>query len=434
MDPTGRLAFHTGYPNLAYSQSDAFFSFAPIYLALAGTPVQLDEFTNPLSHKSSLGAFMPIPRHRWAVGVTAPRSVALAPFNVWLRAKLAVLVGIMLLSALLAALLARFYAHRVRALQMLARALGRGEMGQRVAIQTGDELEELGAAFNEMASQVAQRQAEVDRLRAQAERHASQLDAIIASVPDAIFLASPDGRLFDANPAGCRLLGLKSRSELDRTAVRPPPALRAPARGWSPLARGRASPEPRLGRRDVHRHGAAAAQPRRDGPAGQRQRSSGPRLLRADRPRRDRRPRHHPSGSRWRRSAPSCSIASWRCRAISQALVREVELERIAHVAIEQSLHALGADAVGLWLAKPDHPELSLISSHGLTPRVREELQPHLLRCAAAHRSRGPVGTLQVVESLQAEGVPSLAQTLAQEEGFRGLVAIPLHSRGTWWR
>ena len=106
-------------------------------------------------------------------------------------------------------MLARFYTRPVRQLQGAAQALGRGEMHQRVHISTGDELEELGTSFNEMASRLARRQVEVDALRAQAEHQAQQLAAIIASVPDAIFLTGPDGHLVDANPAGLRLLGLE---------------------------------------------------------------------------------------------------------------------------------------------------------------------------------------------------------------------------------
>ncbi|MFL5346158.1 MAG: ATP-binding protein [Hyalangium sp.] len=429
VDPTGRLAFHTGYPHLAYAQSGAFFSFAPVYLALAGTPVQLDEFTSPLSKKPSLGAFVPTPRHRWAVGVMAPRSVALAPFDAWLRAKLGIFIVILMLSALMSALLARFYARRVQCLQMLVRALGRGEMGQRVAIRTGDELEELGAAFNEMAAQVAQRQSEVDTLRGQAERHASQLDAIIASVPDAIFLASPDGRLFDANPAGCRLLGFQSRSELGQ------PLSEALQRYALRHADGRPLPMEELPLQralagetftDVElRLRTLDGEERLVSINGAPVRNSAGQIVLGEIVVHDITERKQVEVERAQLLDRELALSR-----IGQALVREVELERIAHVAIEQSLQALGADAVGLWLAKPDHPQLSLIASNGLTPRVREELQiisfdaPLL----TAHTAR--VGTLQVIESLQADDVPPLARTLALEEGFQGLVSIPLHSRG----
>ncbi len=288
VDPSGQLAFHTGHPDLPYARGDAFLSFPPIHLALAGTAVKLDEFADPFSQQPSLGAFVPTPRHHWAVGVTAPRQVALAPAHAWLHAKLAIFAGILLLSAFVAAVLARFYSHPVRRLQMLAQALGRGEVGERVSIQTGDELQELGDAFNEMAQRVTQRQTEVDTL-------------------------------------------------LDR--------------------------ELSLSR-------------------------------------------------------------------ISQALVREVELDRIAHVAIEEGLQALGADAVGLWLVKPEHPQLSLMASHGLAEKVREELKLISFEAPLLTAQAARLGRLQVAESLLSREVPAPVRAMAMEEGFQGLVAIPLHSRG----
>jgi signal transduction histidine kinase len=287
-DPKGRLAFHTRYPDLPFAQSDAYLGVAPLHLALEGTPVRLEQFTSPLSQEPSLGALVPTPRYGWVVGVSLPREVAMAPFYQWLRAKLAVFFGILVLCTLMSAVLARIHARPVRQLQEVAQALGRGDRQQRVRISTGDELEELGTAFNEMAARIAQRETEVEAL-------------------------------------------------LEREQA---------------LAR------------------------------------------------------------------------------IGQALVREVELERIAHVAIEQSVNALQADAVGLWLAKPERRQLTLVASHGLAQRVREELHvlsfdAPVLTAQAARRE-----TLQVVEDVLSIDVPARSRALALQEGFQSLVSVPLHFRG----
>jgi len=429
VDATGRLAFHTGYPDLTYEQSGAFFSFAPLRLALAGTPVLLERFTNPLSKASSLGAFVPTPRHGWAVGVTAPRDVALAPLHAWLRAKLGAFLGILLLSALLSAVLARLYAHPVRRLQLAARAVGRGEVGQRVSIQTGDELQELAEAFNEMSARVAQRQAEVDALREEAERHASQRDAIIASVPDAIFLASPDGRLCDANPAGCRLLGFRDRSALGQ------PLEECLKRYCFQHVDGRPMEleEMPLQRAlagetftDVElRLCTSQGEERMVSINGSPVRNSSGQIILGEIVVHDITERMQVEKERARLLERELSLSR-----VSQALVMEVELERVAHVAIEQSLQALGADAAGLWLAKPDHQQLTLIGSHGLGQKVREDLhqisfESPLLTAQAARQE-----TLQVIGDMASGEVPALARKFGREEGFRSLVSIPLHSRG----
>ena len=115
---------------------------------------------------------------------------------------------------------------------------------------------------------------------------------------------------------------------------------------------------------------------------------------------------------------------------VSQALVMEVELERVAHVAIEQSLQALGADAAGLWLARPDHQQLSLIGSYGLAQKVREDLQQISLESPLLTAQAARQETLQVIGDMQVQEAPPLSKKFAREEGFRSLVSIPLHSRG----
>jgi PAS domain S-box-containing protein len=428
-DATGRLAFHTGYPGLTYEQGSAFHAFVPLWLALSGTPVKLARFTHPLSKDSSLGAFVPTPRHGWAVGVTAPREVALAPLYASLRAKLGTFLGILLLSALLSAVLARRYAHPVRRLQLAARAVGRGEVGQQVSIQTGDELQELAEAFNEMSARVAQRQAEVDALREEAERHASQLDAIIASVPDAILLASPAGRLCGANPAGCRLLGFKDRSALGRPLEeylerycfqhldgRPLEPAEMPLR--RALA-GETFTDVEL--RLCTSEGAQRLVSVNGAPV----RNSSGQIILGELVLHDITERMQVEEERSRLLERELALSR-----VSQALVMEVELERVAHAAIEQSLQALGADAAGLWLARPDHQQLSLIGSYGLGQRVREDLQHISLESPLLTAQAARQESMQVIGNMESQSAPALSKKFAREEGFRSLVSIPLHSRG----
>ncbi len=430
VDPHGRLAFHTGYPSLPFSRGDAFATFPAVTAALGGLPTQVDRAHDPLAPDTQLlGAFVPTPRYHWAVGVVASRESALAPLAARLNTKLAAFGGILLFSGLMAASLARIQARPVRQLQALAQALGRGEMGQRARIRTGDEMERLGEALDQMAAQIAQRQREVDALRAEAECHARQLGAIIASVPDAIFLASPDERLSDANPAGLRLLGLPERARPDLTLDAFVQRYGLRHADGRPLARAEL---PLL--RALRGETFTDVEMRLRTPSGEELlvsvngapvKDAAGRIILGETVLHDITERHRAERERSRMLERERAFAR-----MGQALVREVELERVAQVASEQCLLALGADAVGLWMVEGEHPGLALMASRGFSKGAQEKLRELPLETSSPTARAIRQESLQVIEDLWCEPEPAECQILATREGFRGLVAIPLHSRG----
>ena len=110
---------------------------------------------------------------------------------------------------------------------------------------------------------------------------------------------------------------------------------------------------------------------------------------------------------------------------IGQALVSEVELERIAQVFVDQSRHCLGADALGLWLAESERRELTLLASYRLGVRKhlhRLSFDAPVLTARAALTERS-----QTIEDALAEEQPP-GSCMLTEERFRGIAALPLHS------
>ncbi|WNG38521.1 PAS domain S-box protein [Archangium violaceum] len=555
VDPSRRLAFHTGAAYLPYRQSGAYLRFDAVQKALNGIPARLPQFTSPFLEDEHLGAFAPVTKYPWAVGVSVERALALAPVYEMMRIKLAVFAGILLLSLLLAFGLTRFYARPVRQLRAAAQALGRGEREARVHIKTGDELEELGKAFNTMAAEVARRETEVNALHKEAERQALELSAIIASVPDAILVANSEGRLVGSNPAGFRMLGFKSHAALEETSISDSlqrndirhPDGRPMTLEETPLMRALkgesfsdvemifrrsdgkqlllsingapvrdASGQVILGEvvfRDITRHRQEELALRRSeeslaqaqriahlgnwdwdlvsqqfhgsdevyrilGLAPQSRTLTCETLLsfvppqerqglekaleaarvklepfsldhRILRPDGTERIVHHEvevhqdeEGHPVRILGTMQDITEHKqvedelarlldqelaLARVGQALVSEVELERIAEVVIEQSRHSLRADAVGLWLAEPERRELTLLAAHRL---AKDECLRHLsfdapVLTAQAARTE----LIQVVEDVLAKGQPT-ATSIWAEEGLRGVAAFPLRSRG----
>ncbi|WNG27474.1 HAMP domain-containing protein [Cystobacter fuscus] len=428
-DAHGRMAFHTGSSHLTWRQSNAFATFAPLQQSLAHVETRVDSFMNPFwGSEEHLGAFVPVPRYPWAVGVSLPTDVAVAPIHERFRSKLLAFSGIVLMSGVLAWVLSSRQVRPVHQLESAARALGRGEMGRRVSIQTGDELEALGSAFNEMADQIVRRAEEVKALHEETGRQAGLLTAILVSVPDAIILASPEGRLVGTNSAGLRLLGLQDASELgipldeylQRYDIRHPDG-RPMSRAELPIVRALSGEcldeaemilrgpdgEPRV----LSINGA----PVRDGCG---------RILFGQIVVRDI-SRHRQEEDKMARLLER-ELALSR---ISRALVSEVDLPRLAQVIIEQSHQALGAHAMVLWLAKPDSRRLTLLAAHRIPKEEELDLRElsydaPWLSTQVARTERG-----HTLEDLRVQDAPAGTRSLAAK-GIVGLSSFPLYAHG----
>jgi len=87
--------------------------------------------------------------------------VALAGVRLALRNQLLGFVAVALLTLLLVIITSRALLTPIRKLTGHAMALGRGNLGQRVHINSGDELEELGRTFNRMAEQITRQQEDI---------------------------------------------------------------------------------------------------------------------------------------------------------------------------------------------------------------------------------------------------------------------------------
>ncbi|HLA83147.1 MAG TPA: cache domain-containing protein, partial [Thermoleophilia bacterium] len=101
-----------------------------------------------------LSASAPIARLQWLVFVEQPVGEAFAPlYSDIVRSTVIVIVGIGL-SILASLVLARKMVTPIRALETGAARIGTGDLGHRIEIRTGDELELMADRFNSMAAQL----------------------------------------------------------------------------------------------------------------------------------------------------------------------------------------------------------------------------------------------------------------------------------------
>jgi signal transduction histidine kinase len=123
-----------------------------------------------LSGQAVLAAHAAIPLLGWFVFVEQPREEALTPMYAAMRR-----TGLLLLLALALALAASLMLVRrmvapIGALRLGALRIGEGNLGHRIRVETGDELEELAGQFNRMAAQLEDLYADLERRVAERTR------------------------------------------------------------------------------------------------------------------------------------------------------------------------------------------------------------------------------------------------------------------------
>lgn len=101
-----------------------------------------------------LSVMTKVPDLDWSVVVDLPQTEAFAPIYASILRSLTVLVAALVGAVLASIVLSRRLVAPIRALGEGAARIGRGQLDERIAIRTGDELQELGDQFNLMAARL----------------------------------------------------------------------------------------------------------------------------------------------------------------------------------------------------------------------------------------------------------------------------------------
>jgi signal transduction histidine kinase len=163
VDRQGRLIAH---PDISLVLRNTDLSPLPqVAAAIRGAPLQdpRSAFATDRSGREVLSAVAPIPRLGWFVFVELPVREALAPLYATLTQTLGLLAGALALSGFAGLILARRMVGPIRQLEAGAERLGRGDLGHRIEVRTGDELERLADRFNAMSGQLQESYAGLER-------------------------------------------------------------------------------------------------------------------------------------------------------------------------------------------------------------------------------------------------------------------------------
>ena len=156
VDAAGQLIAH---PDLSLVMKNTNLSRLPQVRASREGLKTLDQALD-LQGQPMLAAWSDIPQLGWTVFVEQPKAEAFASLNTSLqRTGILLLIGL-LVSVLISMILVRKIVIPIHALKEGAMRIGAGigtgagQLGQRIEVKTGDELEELGEQFNRMAAQL----------------------------------------------------------------------------------------------------------------------------------------------------------------------------------------------------------------------------------------------------------------------------------------
>jgi signal transduction histidine kinase len=126
-----------------------------------------------LRNQRVLTAHSTIPALRWTVFVEQPLEEAYAPLEASMRRTAMLELAGIALAVIVSLMLARKMVKPIRALQAGAARLGEGQLGDRIVVETGDELEGLADQFNRMASRLQESYAGLER-KVEARTHELQ--------------------------------------------------------------------------------------------------------------------------------------------------------------------------------------------------------------------------------------------------------------------
>lgn len=162
VDREGRLIAH---PDLWLVLRKTDLSSRPAVRAgLSGAlPSEVGDVGDDLTGQPVLSSFVTVPLLGWLVFVELPLKEAYAPIYTSIGRSLLLLLALLASSALAAFLLSRRMTVPIRLLTQGAARIGSGDLEQRLAINTGDELEALGEQFNQMAAHLRESYATLER-------------------------------------------------------------------------------------------------------------------------------------------------------------------------------------------------------------------------------------------------------------------------------
>src|SRR6516164_8008829 len=160
VDSTGRLIAHPDI-NLVLRNTDMS-RLAQVRGARAGSATEAVQEADDIGGHKVLTAYAPVNPPGWFVFVETPIEEAYAPLYQSLERMGYVLLGALALAFIAGMFLAGRMVVPIQALRAGAERIGSGDLGQRITIKSGDEVEALANQYNDMAGKLQESYADLE--------------------------------------------------------------------------------------------------------------------------------------------------------------------------------------------------------------------------------------------------------------------------------
>jgi signal transduction histidine kinase len=185
VDSDGRLIAHPDISLVLRNIDLSHLTYVRAAIIPTATPVEEGTIADDFRGRPVLTASAPIPSLGWTLFVELPVGEALAPVYASVSRSVALFLAALGLAVLAGIFLARRMVVPIQALRDGAARIGRGDLNQKISIDTGDELQALGDQFNSMAAQLQDLYATLER---KVEQRTVQLE--LANQAKSRFLAA----------------------------------------------------------------------------------------------------------------------------------------------------------------------------------------------------------------------------------------------------
>ncbi|OGL40121.1 MAG: hypothetical protein A2042_02710 [Candidatus Schekmanbacteria bacterium GWA2_38_11] len=122
------------------------------------------------------------------------------------------LVSVFVVVLVLSIVFSRTITSPLSQMMKVAKKISQGDLTQRIKIKTGDELQELGDIFNEMAEKLGIKLREINKEK-------SQVQAVLSSMVEGVIAIEENGNIILANPALEKMLRLEGPKSLGKPYI-----------------------------------------------------------------------------------------------------------------------------------------------------------------------------------------------------------------------